>query len=139
MLKYPVLFVLSLASIELSLGFTNPHIIHSTMPGVFQPQFANRKNRNEMTSGDNKGEVVELVEDEIESGEKAVTATGGAAPTFLSQGEIDKENLNVDLANPKQTRVILYIIVSLLPVLFLIPFMLSRDLIPLDELPPVTM
>jgi hypothetical protein len=59
-------------------------------------------------------------------------------PTFLSQGEIDPANLNVDLSDPQQTRVILYIILSLIPVLFLIPFMLgSRELIPLDALPPV--
>jgi hypothetical protein len=59
-------------------------------------------------------------------------------PTFLSQGEIDPANLSVNLADPQQTRVILYIILSLLPVLFLIPFMLgSRELIPLDALPPV--
>jgi hypothetical protein len=42
------------------------------------------------------------------------------------------------LSDPKQARVIVYIVLSLLPVLFLIPFMLgSRDLIPLDDLPPV--
>lgn len=62
-----------------------------------------------------------------------------AAP-FLSQGEILPESLSPDLSDPKQTRVIIYIILSLLPVLFLIPFMLgSRDLIPLDDLPPVQM
>ena len=41
-------------------------------------------------------------------------------------------------SDPKQTRVILYIIVSLIPVLFLVPLMIgSRDLIPMDALPPV--
>jgi len=35
--------------------------------------------------------------------------------------------------------VIIYLILSLLPVLLLIPFMLSRDLIPLEALPPVDM
>jgi hypothetical protein len=64
--------------------------------------------------------------------------TAAVVPTFLSQGEIDPANLNVDLSDPQQTRVILYIILSLIPVLFLIPFMLgSRELIPLDALPPV--
>ena len=63
---------------------------------------------------------------------------------FLSQGEIQEETLKVDLSNPKQTRVIIYIILSLLPVLFLIPLMLgSREflpaIIPMDELPPVQM
>jgi hypothetical protein len=56
-----------------------------------------------------------------------------AVAPFLSQGEIDSDALNPDLSDPKQARVILYIILSLLPVLFLIPLMLgSRDLIPLD-------
>jgi hypothetical protein len=76
-------------------------------------------------------------------------ATNNKAPvsagTFLSQGEIDPANLKVDLSNPQQTRVILYIILSLIPVLFLIPLMLgSRELLPLifasDDgavLPPV--
>ena len=77
--------------------------------------------------------VVELVdEDTVE-----VEATKSAAP-FLSQGEILDEALNPDLSDPKQTRVIIYIIISLLPVLFLIPLMIgSRDFIPLDALPPV--
>ena len=77
--------------------------------------------------------VVELVDEDTEE-EKAVET---AAP-FLSQGEIVDEALNPDLSDPKQARVIIYIILSLLPVLFLIPLMLgSRDLIPLDALPPV--
>jgi hypothetical protein len=80
--------------------------------------------------------IVELVDDEEE--EKAVSPSSTAAP-FLSQGEIQKEAL--ELSNdPKQTRVIIYIIISLVPVLFLVPLMLgSRDLIPLDALPPVEM
>jgi len=61
-------------------------------------------------------------------------------PVFISQGEIDPETLNPDLSDPKQARVIVYIIISLIPVLFLIPLMLgSRDLIPLDAVPPVQM
>jgi len=60
---------------------------------------------------------------------------------FLSQGtELAEDVLNPDLSDPKQSRVILYIILSLVPVLFLIPLMIgSRDLIPLDALPPVEM
>jgi hypothetical protein len=59
---------------------------------------------------------------------------------FFSQGDISPEALNPDFSDPKQTRVIIYVIISLLPVLFLIPLMLgSRDLIPLDALPPVQM
>jgi hypothetical protein len=57
---------------------------------------------------------------------------------FLSQGEISPDALSPELSDPKETRVIIYMILSLLPVLFLIPLMLgSRDLIPLDALPPV--
>lgn len=60
-------------------------------------------------------------------------------PPFASQGEIDQDALNPDLGDPKQARVIVYIVLSLLPVLFLIPFMLSRELIPIDDLPPVNL
>lgn len=59
---------------------------------------------------------------------------------FLSQGEIsdDPNLLSPDFNDAKQTRVIIYIILTLLPVLFLVPLMIgSRDLIPLDALPPV--
>lgn len=87
-------------------------------------------------STDDNG-VVELVEDDDV---KPLASDQQAAPVapFLSQGEIADEVLTTDLSNPKQTRVILYIIISLVPVLFLIPLMLgSRDLIPLDLLPPV--
>lgn len=42
--------------------------------------------------------------------------------------------------DPKQTRVILYIIISLLPVLFLVPLMLGdREFLPVESLPPVSM
>jgi hypothetical protein len=68
------------------------------------------------------------------------TVSSSAAAPFLSQGEIDPQALNPDLSDPKQARVIIYIILSLLPVLFLIPLMLgSRELIPLESLPPVHM
>lgn len=92
-----------------------------------------------MTSNDKLSDdgVVELVDEDTK--EAAPPATGSVAP-FLSQGEILEESLNPDLSDPKQTRVIIYIILSLLPVLFLIPLMIgSRDLIPMDALPPVDM
>lgn len=80
-------------------------------------------------------DVIELVDDEEETKAKQ---TSSLAP-FLSQGEISDEALQMS-NDPKQTRVIIYIIISLIPVLFLIPLMLgSRDLIPLDALPPVEM
>jgi len=86
--------------------------------------------------------VVELAaDDDKEQQEQESTASASTSAstgvTFLSQGEIDKETL-ILTDDPKQTRVIIYIILSLIPVLFLIPLMLgSRDLIPLDALPPV--
>lgn len=76
--------------------------------------------------------VVELGDDDDEPEPQQQVAP------FLSQGEIADDVLNPDLSDPQQTRVIIYIILSLIPVLFLIPLMLgSRDLIPLDALPPV--
>lgn len=92
-----------------------------------------------MTSDDKLSDdgVVELVDEDTEGA--APPATRSVAP-FLSQGEILEESLNPDLSDPKQTRVIIYIILSLLPVLFLIPLMLgSRDLIPMDAFPPVVL
>jgi len=84
--------------------------------------------------------IVELVDDEAtakSSSENTKTNEQAGAAPFLSQGDIQQEVL--ELSNdPKQTRVIIYIILSLVPVLFLVPLMLgSRDLIPLDALPPV--
>jgi hypothetical protein len=71
-------------------------------------------------------------------------ASNQAVAPFLSQGEILQETLKVDLSNPKQTRVIIYIILSLIPILFLIPLMLgSREflpaIIPMEDMPPVQM
>ena len=68
------------------------------------------------------------------------TSNQATAAPFLSQGELssDPNLLNPDFKDPKQTRVIIYIILTLVPILFLIPLMIgSRDLIPLDALPPV--
>ena len=95
-----------------------------------------------MAEDNNSNGVVELVDDEetTQTSSAPLSNNGGNAPSpFLSQGEIDKEAL--ELTNdPKQTRVIIYIVLSLIPVLFLIPLMLgSRDLIPMDALPPVDM
>jgi hypothetical protein len=77
--------------------------------------------------------VVELV-DEVEDVKASVTESSApeVISPFLSQGEILPEALNPDLSDPQQARVIIYIIISLLPVLFLVPLMLgSRDLVPL--------
>ena len=96
-----------------------------------------------MAENEAENQVIELADDETE-GEQAsesrkddAKAVEAAAP-FLSQGDIDEEALTMDWSDPKQQRVMIYIILSLLPVLFLIPLMLgSRDLIPQDMLPPV--
>jgi len=92
----------------------------------------------EGTNNGEKNQVVELVDNEDDATKlegKESQATGLAAAPFLSQGEISEEALEMNWNDPKQTRVMIYIILSLLPVLFLIPLMLgSRDLVPL---PPV--
>ena len=92
-----------------------------------------------MADTETENQVVELADDESEEGSESKPAeeTAVAAP-FLSQGEIDEEALTMDWSDPKQQRVMFYIILSLLPVLFLIPLMLgSRELIPPEMLPPV--
>lgn len=63
-----------------------------------------------------------------------------AEAPFLSQGELsdDPNLLSPDFSDGKQSRVIIYIILTLVPILFLVPLMIgSRDLIPLDAFPPV--
>lgn len=88
-----------------------------------------------------ENKVVELADDDTEEAPteaKADETKAVATAPFLSQGEISEEAMEVDWSDPKQQRVMFYIILSLLPVLFLIPLMLgSRDLIPADVLPPV--
>jgi hypothetical protein len=83
--------------------------------------------------------VVELADDVTMSKAAEEKKPKVSGPMFISQGEILPESLDPDFSDPKQTRVVIYTILSLLPVLFLIPFMLSRELIPLDALPPVDM
>ena len=111
------------------LSLTNAFTIH-TIHGYATSQV--KLTRSQLLAGEGDDGVVELGDD-VELAEKAV------AP-FLSQGEISQGALNPDLSDPKQARVIIYIILSLLPVLFLIPLILgNRDFIPMDELPPVVM
>ena len=84
-------------------------------------------------------QVVELTDDDgdVVDGSQNEEQQSAVSAPFLSQGEILEESLQFS-NDPQQTRVIIYIIISLIPVLFLIPLMLgSRDLIPLDALPPV--
>jgi len=88
--------------------------------------------------------VIDLTDDDDDNAvmttESSASVEASTAAPFLSQGELsdDPNLLNPDFTDPKQTRVIIYIILTLVPVLFLIPLMIgSRDLIPLDALPPV--
>ena len=84
----------------------------------------------------------EIITTESSSSSSSSSDESAVAAPFLSQGELsdDPNLLNPDFTDPKQTRVIIYIILTLVPVLFLIPLMIgSRDLIPLDALPPVEM
>lgn len=111
-------------------GFSPVHIT-STKTARHRILVAQFETNNDMEPTDG---VVELAEDD------PAIANKQPAARFISQGEIDPETLNPDMSDPKQARVIIYIIISLIPVLFLIPLMLgSRDLIPLDALPPVDM
>jgi len=105
----------------------------------------NRHSALFMSDGKRDDGVIELV-DIDEPSEMASNGEENSKSTvapFLSQGsEIAEDVLNPDLSNPKQARVIIYIILSLLPVLFLVPLMLgSREflpaIIPMDEMPPV--
>jgi len=86
---------------------------------------------------DNNLGVIDLTDDDDD-----IPETTQASAPFLSQGEMsdDPNLLSPDFKDPKQTRVIIYIILTLVPILFLVPLMIgSRDLIPLDALPPVDM
>ena len=94
-------------------------------------------------SGTDEDGVVELADTTSDDAAGAESTETDAEPTmavapFLSQGEISEEAMEMDWKDPKQARVMFYIILSLIPVLFLIPLMLgSREMIPADMLPPV--
>lgn len=125
-----------------SYAFTTPNSAISR-PFQFETRSLSDQNCGPLFMADTEAEnkVVELIDDETDgdksSESKSEDATAVAAP-FLSQGEISEEAMEMDWNDPKQQRVMFYIILSLLPVLFLIPLMLgSRDLIPADVLPPV--
>lgn len=124
-------------------GFTTHTCFFSKTRQIQIPNYAYAsftRFMSEQNQNDNNV-ILELADDtdDVKASSRSEPASKPSAP-FLSQGEILPESLNPDLSDPKQARVIIYIIISLVPVLFLIPLMLgSRDLIPLDDLPPVQM
>ena len=69
------------------------------------------------------------------------TKESRSKPPFFSQSnELAEDVLKPNFSDPKQARVILYLILALAPVIMLIPLMIgSRDFIPPEALPPVTM
>ncbi|GKY92841.1 hypothetical protein MPSEU_000253700 [Mayamaea pseudoterrestris] len=139
MIQSPFIILLS-ALFVCTYSFTSQPCFASRTRQLQIPNYSHASFTRSMSEQKQQEGIIEL-DDEVEStpDTKTDAATPGAVP-FLSQGEILPESLNPDLSDPKQARVIIYIILSLLPVLFLIPFMLgSRDLIPLEDLPPVQM
>lgn len=115
-----------------SSGFTNGL---SVLRMPFQTTLKAQPRLSPLSASDNDEAVVELGDDAVEE-----TKNKKAVAPFISQGEELAEGvLNPDLSDPKQARVIFYTLISLLPVLFLIPFMISREFIPADMLPPVEM
>mmetsp|Transcript_10146 Transcript_10146/g.18520 ORF Transcript_10146/g.18520 Transcript_10146/m.18520 type:complete len:164 (-) Transcript_10146:180-671(-) len=133
-----VLVFLLLLSTMVAQAFTISHPLS-------QPLYSTLKtNPSLFAAEDQENQVVELVEDDeassTENRESQESETKEVMAPFLSQGEVSKESMEMDWSDPKQARVMFYIILSLIPVLFLIPLMLgSRDLIPMDALPPVDM
>ena len=130
---FPLAVILALNLISPAEGFSVRPLVKSVVVQTRVVRFAEED--------DGVVELGDVGEPEGSSSSVGVTPEPAqfAAP-FLSQGEISEEALNPDLSDPKQTRVLIYIILSLVPVLFLIPLILgSRDLIPPEALPPVEM
>jgi len=127
----------------ISFAFTTPQPTISGPSKSFLIEFSSGNlHPLSMAESEAENQVVELADDETEEQQKSESksddAPAVAAAPFLSQGEISEEALTMDWSDPKQQRVMFYIILSLLPVLFLIPLMLgSRELIPPELLPPV--
>mmetsp|Transcript_21044 Transcript_21044/g.49401 ORF Transcript_21044/g.49401 Transcript_21044/m.49401 type:complete len:156 (+) Transcript_21044:38-505(+) len=132
-----------LASVQPALGFSGPQSARARRTTLTRV----RASENEAEGSASNLGVIDLTdEDEDEavqvvpiSSQNIVVQREQVAP-FLSQGEIsdDPNLLSPDGTDAKQNRVIIYIILSLIPVLFLVPLMIgSRDLIPMDALPPV--
>ncbi len=91
----------------------------------------------------NSSQREETAEGIVELAEETTTESSAvrSKPKFMSQSnELAEDVLKPNFSDPKQTRVILYLILSLAPVIMLIPLMIgSRDFIPPEALPPVPM
>jgi hypothetical protein len=123
---------LSLVAEQPVIGFTNGRSVSQVL--FLQKSQSTNFQLSPLFMSDKEEAVVELGDDTVEDESK----TKKVVAPFISQGEELAEGvLNPDLSDPKQARVILYTLISLLPVLFLIPFMISREFIPADMLPPV--
>ena len=136
--KFGFLVVMAVITTQatISLAFTIPQAA-TTVPSKHCVKSANCSPLF-MADTEAENQVVELADDDESVDAPAAGEEKAVAAPFLSQGEIDEEALTMDWSDPKQQRVMFYIILSLIPVLFLIPLMLgSRELIPMDMLPPV--
>lgn len=142
-MRYPQVLIRMLLALAIVLGLTDAftplqsprrRMVTTTTRTAAEPK--NEEPSTAATVG-----VVELGDDNdndengSETGDVSKAVRSG--PLFISQGEVDPDSLNPDFSDAKQTRVVIYTILSLLPVLFLIPFMLGRDFVPVDSLPPV--
>jgi hypothetical protein len=124
-------------------------------PIIHHAQSSCHRHRKSLTplasspEGNKNAGVIDLTDDDDEniplSTVRAPPSNAGtdgnirAEAPFLSQGELsdDPNLLSPDFSDGKQSRVIIYIILTLVPILFLVPLMIgSRDLIPLDALHP---
>lgn len=127
----PSVFLLVIVAVLLAPSVNS---FQSPRPSVISASSFLTRSTTQLWEGTDK--VVELADDDEE--EVAAPTEDAPVAPFLSQGEISEEAMAMDLSDPKQARVMFYIILSLLPVLFLIPLMLgSRELIPAEILPPV--
>jgi hypothetical protein len=143
----------SMATARISVIPSRPSLVSPSPPPPLQSRAVVQESQHEyrraisasalFSTGDDDSNnlgVIDLTDEDDDDNPQPTTPQQQQQAPFLSQGEIstDPNLLSPDFNDAKQTRVIIYIILTLLPVLFLIPLMIgSRDLIPLDALPPV--
>lgn len=129
--KFSCIVAIVLALLAITSAFQNPSLAQTPTRTLSNQRRSFSKLFDEKSDG-----VVELADDDEDTTPSIAAKEEKQVAPFLSQGEISEEPM--DLSDPKQARVMFYIILSLLPVLFLIPLMLgSREMIPAEMLPPV--